>query len=59
MPPIVCLNDTFLDESIGDVSLEGYSIVARRDRNDGRKCGGVMVYALKAIAARVTEIGFK
>jgi len=49
MPTLVCLNETFLDESIEEVLLEGYTIVARRDRDDGRKGGGVAVYALDAV----------
>ena len=55
-PALICLNETFLDESVEDVVLEGYSIVARRDRSDGRKCGGVAVYALDSIARRVTLV---
>ena len=55
-PSIVCLNETFLDSSIEDVPLEGYSEVARRDRADGRKGGGVIVYALDSIASRVTMV---
>ena len=55
VPAIVCLNETFLDESVEDVSLEGYIMVARRDRADGRKGGGVAVYALDSIANRVTS----
>ena len=31
IPALVCLNETFLDKSIGEVPLEGYSLVARRD----------------------------
>ena len=35
MPSILCFNETFLDESIEDVCIEGYTIIARRDRADG------------------------
>ena len=44
-PAIICLNETFLDKSIVRVELEGYEVSARRDREDGRKCGGVLVFS--------------
>ena len=53
-PDIVCLNETFLDSSTKEVSLEGYSLVARRDRCDGRQCGGVAVFARSEVAERIT-----
>ena len=55
-PQILCLNETFLDASVKDgvVEIEGYSIVGRRDRRDGRKCGGVAVYVQSQMAASVT-----
>ena len=56
MPTLVCLNETFLDESIEEVLLEGYTIVARRDRDDGRKGGGVAVYALDAVCRQFTMV---
>jgi hypothetical protein len=43
-----------LDKSIGTVDLEGYALVARRDRRDGRKCGGVIVFARSDISSRCT-----
>lgn len=55
-PALICLNETFLDTSTGEVPLEGYRVVARRDRKDGRKCGGVAVYALDSIHSRVTMV---
>ena len=55
-PSVVCLNETFLDESIGEAILEGYDIVSRRDRKDGRKAGGVAVYALRSISDRIAEV---
>lgn len=54
MPGLLCLNETFLDRSVPDLPIPGYTLVARRDRNDGRQCGGVAVYALTSIAASVT-----
>jgi len=55
-PSLVCLNETFLDVSVEDVGLEGYDLVARRDRDDGRKGGGVAVYASKAVSSRMVLI---
>ena len=55
-PTLVCLNETFLDESIGDgaVNLGGYVLVARRDRQDGRSGGGIAVFAAAAASAHIT-----
>jgi len=49
----VCIVETFLDVSVENVDLEGYDEVARRDRDDGRKGGGVVVYACKDISSRI------
>ena len=57
MPGLLCLNETFLDRSVSDLSLPYYDLVARRDRTDGRRCGGVAVYALSSIASSVTVCG--
>ena len=53
-PSILCLNETFLDDSIGDVPIEGYTLISRLDRRDGRSCGGIAVYALHSLASRIT-----
>ena len=56
-PAIVSVNETWLDRSTQQVELEGYELVARRDRQEGqddRKCGGVMVFARADIANSVT-----
>ena len=55
-PTLVCLNETFLDASTKEVELEGYVLVARRDRRDGRQCGGVAVFALASQADYVTLV---
>ena len=52
-PSLVCIVETFLDVSVENVDLEGYDEVARRDRDDGRKGGGVVVYACKDISSRI------
>jgi hypothetical protein len=53
-PSIICLNETFLDVSIQSISLEGYELIGRRDRRDGRECGGVAMFALGIQANNVT-----
>ena len=56
-PDVVCVNETFLDDGVGTIELEGYEVVGRRDRSysgDARRCGGVVVFARVAIANHVT-----
>ena len=55
-PDIICLNETFLSKCTGQVSLEGFVVSARRDRRDGRKCGGVIVFTRVALEESVTCI---
>ena len=50
----MCLNETFLDLSIGEVLVEGYTLIGRRDRNDGRWRGGVAVYCAAQHADYIT-----
>ena len=54
-PAMVCLNETFLDDSILDdqLWLSGYKLVSRRDRNDGRSGGGIACFAAVSIAQQV------
>ena len=53
-PDIVCLNETFLNQSIEEPVLEGYRLVSLRDRAD---CfgGGVLVFARVAMADLVVQ----
>ena len=51
-PQVICLNETFLDQSVGEVELEGYVNIARWDRAAER--GGVCIYARQDIAQQVT-----
>ena len=46
-PDIVCLTETHLDPSVGEIALTGYELITRRDREDGRAGGGIAVFALK------------
>ena len=55
-PDLICVNETFLDRTTEHVWIEGYSLIARRDRDDGRKCGGIAAFALSNIAERVTLV---
>jgi exonuclease III len=57
-PDIICVNETFLDEGVEEVALEGYSVAGRRDRSfggvDKRRCGGIIVFARTDITDHVT-----
>ena len=49
----MCLNETLLDESVTDIQLGGYTLVSRRDRDDGRGGGDIAVFALIGFAEQV------
>ena len=55
-PDVICLNETFLDVSVGAVPMEGYIEIARWDRGAGIRRGGVAVYASMATAPSVTLV---
>ena len=55
-PSLICLNETFLDKARENVDLEGFELIARRDRDDGRKCGGIAVFARVDIVGRMAMI---
>ena len=55
-PTMICLNETWLDPSVKEVSLEGFVLLGRRDRRDGRKCGGVAVFVSASQADCVTLV---
>ena len=54
-PAMVCLNETFLDESVADsqLGLSGYALVSRRDRRDGRSGGGILCFAAQRLAEQI------
>ena len=56
MPDVICINETWLDKAVGGVDIDGYTCVARRDRRDGRKCGGIASYARHDIKNLVTQL---
>ena len=51
-PMILCLNETFLNQSIGEVEVEGFDLIARWDRSYER--GGVCVYVSCDVSQNVT-----
>ena len=55
-PDLICVNETFLDRTVEHIILEGYTVIARLDRSDGRKCGGIAALALTNIAERITLV---
>ena len=58
-PTLICLNETFLDDAIENIDIEGYTLVCRRDRIYGkveRRCGGVAVYGSAKVADSMTLI---
>ena len=55
-PDLICVNETFLNRTTEHISIEGYSLIARRDRSDGRKCGGIAAFAASNISQRVTLV---
>ena len=54
-PFLVTLNETFLTKAVENVELEGYQVLARRDRV-GQWGGGVLVFVLDEFASRVTLV---
>ena len=50
---MICLNETFLDEGVGDNQflLGSYELVSRMDRRHGRGGGGILCF----VAGRFAE----
>ena len=55
-PAMICINETFLDPSTGNIEIEGYVLIGRRDRQDGRKCGGIAVFVRIGLAENMTLV---
>ena len=53
-PTVLCFNETWLDPCVKDVQIEGYSLMGRRDRRDGRECGGVAIFGISSQADSMT-----
>ena len=52
-PMLVCLNETLLDASVESTGLGGYTLISRRDRDDGRSGGGIALFAADCIAPQM------
>ena len=46
-PHVVCIQETWLDESHKEIDIPGYEVVARRDRHAGSNRGGVLTLQRK------------
>ena len=57
LPQIVLMNETKLDRSVARPDMDGYEVIARKDNEEKCHGGGVLVYANKSIANRVTYMG--
>ena len=55
-PTLVGLTETFLDKSTAEAKLPGYTRVSRRDRSDGRKCGGILLFVRSDAANNVVHL---
>ena len=53
-PGIICLNETFLDKAVQSPTLEGYVVIARKDRDSFG--GGVLVFIQKTLASLAATV---
>ena len=56
-PGLIALNETLLDESVQNVSLDGYVLVSRLDRRSGGSWGGICLFACQDFARSVSHLG--
>ena len=56
LPTLICLNETFLDKSLDNIVLDGYSLISRRDRQDDSGWGGICCFALTDFASNIVCI---
>ena len=56
LPSVICLNETFLDKSIRTISLNGYMLVSRRDRQDDSGWGGICCFARNDFASNIVHV---
>ena len=56
-PSFLCLTDTWAEIGLPTMRTEGYKLISRHDRADGRPGGGVAVFALENFAHKVTHSG--
>ena len=55
-PDLIFVNDTFLNQTIAHITLEGYELIARRCTSDRRKWGVIATSALSKIAQCMTLV---
>ena len=55
-PTLVALTETLLDRGYEHVELADYQLVARLDRRDGRKGGGVALFARRNVQCSVNHL---
>ena len=55
-PSILCLAETWLNNSAGTINITGYLVVVRRDRDDGRSGGGVLILAAASIVDNIAPL---
>ena len=56
-PSVLFLIETWADKGLRTMRIEGYTLISRYDRADGRQGGGVAVFALDKLAHEVTHLG--
>ena len=56
LPSFICLTETWLTRSTALAVLPGYSTIIRRDRDDGRLGGGVIIFARDTLIKNVVPI---
>ena len=57
MPHFVGLVETWLTNVVGNISLPGYTLVSRRDRQDGRQGGGIVFFARNSVFSQIVHVG--
>ena len=43
-PHVVCIQETWLDETHPEISMPGYEVCSRRDRHEGANRGGIITF---------------
>lgn len=56
-PNIICMNETFLNQSVQQINLEGYVLVSRKDRPRAIHAGGIAVFAKRDVASQIVHLG--
>ena len=44
-PHLILLQETWLNKSVEEISIPGYNIISRRDRNENENRGGIITFA--------------